>query len=208
MVKYIKQEMNDLNKVGKKGCYYRLERRGCVQQEDLIEQMCSRTGLNRGNVTSVLTHLVEAMEYFLVQGESVKIDELGVFSLSLGMREGKEVEGTDGSSTKRNAQSICVDGMNFRVNKDLIRRINMKCRLERGGTSRIDRSPFTKEERRLKAIEYLREHSFMRISNYVSLTKMSRTSASIELREFAHDPESGIRSTGVRSTLLYMLREQ
>ena len=48
---------------------------------------------------------------------------------------------------------------------------------------------------------------FMRVPDYVRLTGLSRTTASIELRKLASNPSSGITSRGRRSQKYYVLGE-
>ena len=178
-----------------------------VGQKKILDYICrpGTYGISRGEAMSVLTHFAEAVEHFLSRGNSVRIDELGLFSLSLGMKEGKEAEDGDGEDGRRNAQSICISAVNFRADKRLLRHLNEDCPLERGGTSRINRSPYTREQRLQLAKDFMRKHTVMRISDYVSLTRLSATVAGKELREFTQDESSGITSTGRRASLVYIL---
>lgn len=141
MARYIKQEVINFQQEGKKRCFYRIASRGNVGQDDLLDEMCAhgRTGLNKGNVKAVLTLLAETMQYFLTQGYSVTLDDIGNFSLSLGLKDDKEEEDLDGNAPKRNAQSIHVTGVNFKVNKRFLRNIDIYCKLERAGVSRMNR---------------------------------------------------------------------
>lgn len=208
MARYIKQEVINFQQEGKKRCFYRIASRGNVGQDDLLDEMCAhgRTGLNKGNVKAVLTLLAETMQYFLTQGYSVTLDDIGNFSLSLGLKDDKEEEDLDGNAPKRNAQSIHVTGVNFKVNKRFLRNIDIYCKLERAGVSRMNRSPFTKEERIAKAVEYIKSHGIMRVDDYVRITKLPKSTASKELRDISRMDDSPIKSSGRGSSLVYMLR--
>ena len=46
----------------------------------------------------------------------------------------------------------------------------------------------------------------MRVTDYVELTGLSRTTVSLELRKLCQDPESGIRSVGQKASKLYIKR--
>lgn len=46
----------------------------------------------------------------------------------------------------------------------------------------------------------------MRIQDYVELTGLSRTSATLELKEFRENPESGITFNGRGTTKVYIKR--
>ena len=83
--------------------------------------------------------------------------------------------------------------------------IDRNCVLERGGEDRLRKSKFTEEERIERARQYLRKNGFMRVFNYASLTGLSYTTASRELRNIADNPESGIISQGSKSAKIYHL---
>lgn len=61
----------------------------------------------------------------------MKIEGLGVFTPALSIYPDKEREQPQESTTKRNARSIYVSGVNFRTDKALIRETNHWCELER-----------------------------------------------------------------------------
>ena len=48
------------------------------------------------------------------------------------------------------------------------------------------------------------QNGFMHVYDYVKLTGLSYTTASLELRNLADDPESGITSRGQKSAKLYL----
>lgn len=205
MAKYVKQEMSDLNGSGKKRAYYRLQTIRNLSGDEFIEIMAGRhAGVNPAMVKQVLYQAAEDMAFYMAMGYSVTLDGIGTFRPSLGMRRGKQMEEMEEGSTKRNAQSICVNDINFKPAKRLIKRTNEECELERGGTNKLHRSPYTKEERLKLAQEFLGNNPFMRVRDYITLTKLSRTAASMELREFSQQPDSGIGWTGSGSSKLYI----
>ncbi|MBO5795091.1 MAG: DNA-binding protein [Bacteroides sp.] len=207
MAKYVKQEMNDLNGSGKKRAYYRLETIRNLSGEEFIEIMAGRhAGVNPAIVKQVLYQAAEDMAFYMAMGYTVTLDSIGTFRPSLGMRRGKQMEAMEEGSTKRNAQSICVNDINFKPAKRLIKRTNDECELERAGTNKLHRSPYTKEERLKMAQEFLGSHPFMRVRDYIVLTGLSRTTASTELREFSQQPDSGIGWTGSGSSKLYIAK--
>ena len=205
MAKYVKQEMSDLNGSGKKRAYYRLQTIRNLSGDEFIEIMAGRhAGVNPAMVKQVLYQAAEDMAFYMAMGYTVTLDGIGTFRPSLGMRRGKQMEEMEEGSTKRNAQSICVNDINFKPAKRLIKRTNEECKLERGGTNKLHRSPYTKEERLKLAQEFLENNPFMRVRDYITLTKLSRTAASMELREFSQQPDSGIGWTGSGSSKLYI----
>lgn len=210
MAKYIKQELPNLNGKGEDKSYYRIQRRGNINNERLLHHICDLydSSLSRGTVTHVLTALSEELARSLAEGYSVTLDGIGTFSASIGVKEDKEQDTFYGDETKRNAKSLEVKNVTFRSDKDLVKEVNKQCDLQRAGVFQIHRPKYNKEERLKLALEYLSspEHPVMRIKDYVELTGLSRTSATLELQEFRENPESGITTSGRGTSKVYIKR--
>ena len=78
--------------------------------------------------------------------------------------------------------------------------------MQREGIARIRRSPYSKEERLALALDYLDKHGAMRIADYMELTGLARTAATLELQEFRQDMTSGIDFIGRGSAKVYVKR--
>ena len=207
MAKYIKQEMPDIAGKGEHQVYYRMQTERNIGAAEFVEEVAGLgTGLSEGAVTHVLEQMVQTMARLLADGHTVTIGGLGTFRTAIGVMEGKEQDSFDADESKRNAQSIEVKGVNFRADKALVKDIRVQCRLERGKESRLHRSPYTREERLARALAFMEEHTVLRVPDYVKLTGLSRTTASLELRELCQDPASGIRSIGQRASKVYIKR--
>lgn len=208
MADYVKQELPNLNGKGEDKSYYRILKRGNVSNTELLEHICDVGGssLSRGTVTHVLTAVAEEMARQLADGYSVTIDGIGTFSASIGVKEGKEQDTIHGDETKRNAKSLEVKNVSFRSDKKLVKEVAKRCELKRAGVFQIHRSKYNKEERLKLAIEYLSSHPMMRIQDYVELTGLSRTSATLELKEWRENPESGITTNGRGTSKVYIKR--
>ena len=205
MAKYIKQEMTDLSGKGEEKVYYRLQTERNIDFNALAEYVGRHNGMmSKGLVINVMNHVVDAMAELLGEGHSVTIDGLGTFRASLGLEKDKEMDTFDGNETKRNARSLRLTGINYRADKVLIREANRHCKLERAGESRLHHSPYTKEERLKLALQYLEEHGAMRVAEYMELTGLSRTKATLELKEFRQDLSSGITFIGRGSAKVYV----
>ena len=205
MAKYIKQEMTDLSGKGEEKVYYRLQTERNIDFKALAEYVGRHNGMmSKGLVINVMEHVVDAMAELLGEGHSVTIDGLGTFRASLGLAEEKEMDTFDGDGTKRNARSLRLTGINYRADKVLIQEANRHCKLERAGESRLHHSPYTKEERLKLALQYLEEHGAMRVAEYMELTGLSRTKATLELKEFRQDLSSGITFIGRGSAKVYV----
>ena len=97
-------------------------------------------------------------------------------------------------------------GINFIADKDLVRETRSRCDLTRGGVSRIQGSPYTEAERIERASRYLDEHAYLRVTDYMALTGLKRTKATLELQRLSADPASGITASGYGCHRVYMRR--
>ena len=205
MAKYIKQEMVDLSGKGEEKIYYRLQTERNIDFAELAQQIEQHHGLmNRGLIKNVMSYVVDEMAELLGKGYSVSIDGLGTFRASIGLEKDKEMDTFDEDDTKRNARSLRLTGINYRSDKDLIKKANRHCKLERAGESRLHHTPYTQEERLKLALQYLDEHGAMRVVEYMELTGLSRTKATLELKEFRQDASTGITFLGRGSTKVYV----
>lgn len=205
MAKYIKQEMIDLSGKGEEKVYYRLQTERNIGFKELAQRIEEHHGvMNRGLVKSVMDHVVDEMAGLLGKGYSVTVDGLGTFRASIGLEKDKEMDTFEGNETKRNARSLRLTGVNYRADKSLIRKANRHCKLERAGESRLHHTPYSKEERLMLAQQYLEEKGAMRVVEYMELTGLSRTKATLELKEFRQDASTGITFVGRGSTKVYV----
>ena len=207
MARYIKQELPDLRRTGEKKAYYRLKTEQKIDFHQFIDRISSHnSGISRGEAFRVLMHATDTLAELLAEGYSVTIDDMGTFKATVGLVEDKEMDSFEEGTPKLNARSLKIDGVSFQADKKLIVNVDKRCDLKRAGTSRLCRSPFTKEERLQKAQEYLKSHGAMKVKNYMELTGLSHTVAAKELRGFEHDAVSGITSIGRLAGKVYVRR--
>ena len=207
MARYIKQELPDLRRTGEKKAYYRLKTEQKIDFNQFIDRISSHnSGISRGEAFRVLMHATDTLAELLAEGYSVTIDDMGTFKATVGLVEDKEMDSFEEGTPKLNARSLKIDGVSFQADRKLIVNVDKRCDLKRAGTSRLCRSPFTKEERLQKAQEYLKSHGAMKVKNYMELTGLSHTVAAKELREFENDATSGITSIGRLAGKVYVRR--
>ena len=207
MARYIKQELPDLRRTGEKKAYYRLKTEQKIDFHQFIDRISSHnSGISRGEAFRVLMHATDTLAELLAEGYSVTIDDMGTFKATVGLVEDKEMDSFEEGTPKLNARSLKIDGVSFQADRKLIVNVDKRCDLKRAGTSRLCRSPFTKEERLQKAQEYLRSHGAMKVKNYMELIGLSHTVAAKELREFENDATSGITSIGRLAGKVYVRR--
>ena len=207
MAKYIKQEVPDMKKTGEQKVFYRMKVERNIDFQEFIHNVCSHhKGITRGEALRVLVSASETLAELLGEGYSVTIDDWGTFKATIGLEEGKELDTLDGNESKRNARSLHLNGVNFQADKKLVQNARRRCKLERAGVVRVNRSPYTKEERLQKALEYLEEYKVLKVGQYMELTGLAHTTASNELRAFSRDAASGIVSVGRRPAVVYVKR--
>ncbi|MBP3679386.1 MAG: DNA-binding protein [Bacteroidaceae bacterium] len=205
MAKYIKQEMPNMNGTNEPQVYYRLQTNRNIKFKEFTEHICQPgTGVNRGTVEQVMAHVADRLAELLGDGYSVTIDGVGTFKATLGLKRDKEMDSFNESEAKLNARSLQLNGVSYRADKSLVKKANLRCKLERAGESRLRQSPYTKEERLGLALDFLAKHGAMRIANYVEITGLSRSAATKELIEFRNDSSSGISFIGRGSSKVYV----
>ena len=205
MPKYIKQEMPDLHQTGEKKIYYRLKTDRHFDFNHFIQSLHqSNNGISEADAIRILLSAADHLATLLGKGNSVTLNGIGTFKATIGLEEDKELDTLDGTEPKRNSRSLQLKGVNFRADKELVKQANGHCKLKREGTARIHRSPYDKDKRLSLALEYLEEHGAMRVADYMELTGLSRTVATMELKAFRQDPNSGIDFIGRGSAKVYV----
>ena len=205
MAKYIKQEMPDIRQTGEQKVYYRLKTDRNINSKEFIQSLNNTfSGMSEADITRVIIATAGHLGKLLGQGHSVTLGGIGTFKATIGLEKDKTMDTLDGEGQKLNAQSLQLNGVNFRADKELIEKASRHCKLKREGTRRIHRSPYSKEQRLALALKHLEEHGAMKVMDYVELTGLSRTAASMELKEFRQNPTSGIGFIGRGSAKVYV----
>ena len=197
MTQFVLKEMNDLDGKGKGRVYPQVVINRLMTTEDLVQRMQDNTRLGSAVIHATLLSLGENIATLLDSGFSVKIDNLGTFSLSLGFadKKGNKLEDED---DKMNYRRVMVKNITFKPESDLIFKINKNIRLERHvpGVVKSESDSFTPEERRLRAIDFIERHGQITLQEYANLNKISRSKASRELNKLEGIEGSGIRGYG------------
>ena len=133
----------------------------------------------------------------------MKIDNLGVFSLSLEFADNE----TDADSqqeeqnvdSKKKYHHVRVKSVNFKVDKRLVDGINKENTFERTSGNPSSPSPYTPEERLQRALNHIDKHGFITLQEYANLNRLSYSTASRELSKLVLNPSSGIKTKGAAS---------
>ena len=209
MAQYIKKEMPDMSGTGQQKAYYKLKTWRKLDFDEFVKRCSSiHRAYGKSVIEGVVAAVCEHLAYEIANGYSVKIEGLGTFNAKLGVRKDMEMDNFEEDSTKRNAKSIEVTGVLFRADKELIKEIDQNCDLERGGEERLKKPQMTQKERIEKARKFIQKNGFMHVDEYASLTGLSYSTASRELRNIVADPVSDIISQGNKSGKLYLLAKK
>lgn len=199
MTNYDMQEVTVQTAQGEKTVRYpRLLLSGRLESDDFIQMATRYTTYNPAEARACLGLLAESLADAMARGYSVHLEGIGTFTPTLGLRPGFERETGIPGETRRNALSICLDGVAYKADKKLVKRAAKDCQLRRAGGS-ICRSStrYTPDQRLELARQYLAEHAEMSLTHYCALTGLLKDKASRELRRWEQSPhETGIRALG------------
>ena len=165
---------------------------------------------SEATVRGVLDTLAVVMKSYLPMGHTMKIDNLGVFSLSLEFADNE----TDADSqqeeqnvdSKKKYHHVRVKSVNFKVDKRLVDGINKENTFERISGNPSSPSPYSLEERLQRALNHIDKHGFITLQEYANLNSLSYSTASRELSKLVLDPHSGIKPKGAASHKVWVRR--
>ena len=165
---------------------------------------------SEATVRGVLDTLAVVLKSYLPMGHTMKIDNLGVFSLSLEFADEKAENGhqqeSQKSEPKKKYHHVKVKGVNFKVDKKLVDAINKENSFERTTSNPSSPSPYSPEERLQRALSHIDKHGFITLQEYANLNRLSYSTASRELTKLVADPNSGIKPKGAASHKVWVRR--
>ena len=155
---------------------------------------------SQATIRGVLDTLAVVMKSYLPLGHTMKIDNLGVFSLSLQFADNEAETDSQSESQEAGAKKkyhhVKVKGVNFKVDKKLVDAINKENSFDRSPLKSASPSPYTFEERLQRTLSHIDKHGFITLQEYANLNKLSYSTASRELSKFVADPSSGLKAKG------------
>lgn len=158
---------------------------------------------SQATVRGVLDTLAVVMKSYLPMGHTMKIDNLGVFSLSLEFAD-NEVDSDNQQApqkpaSKKKYHHVRVKGVNFKVDKKLVDDINQENSFERTTANPTSPSPYSLDERMQRALNHIDKHGFITLQEYANLNSLHYSTASRELAKLVLDSHSGIKAKGAAS---------
>ena len=115
--------MPDLHKTGEKKIYYRLKTNQHIDFNQFIHKLHhSNNGISEADAIRVLLSAADQLAELLGEGHSVTLNGIGTFKATIGLEEDKEMDTLEGIEPKRNSRSLQLNGVNFRADKELIKK--------------------------------------------------------------------------------------
>ena len=213
MAKYILKEMAEGMADGHKTLYPKMQTYSLHDYETVIEHMRDYAGsISDGMIRGVFDALVSVMKSWMPMGHNIKIDGLGVFSLTLGFDESSpsekaELKNND-DDPKTKYRHVCIKGINFKPDPKLLQALNKEATFERGETNVQvpQKTKLSLEERIARAKAIIAKNGFMTLYDYANATHQSRSVASKDLRKIVADPTSGITTRGSHSHKVWIVK--
>ena len=219
MPSYVLQEMSEEMGNGKKKVYPRMQTYSLHDFNTVVRHMHEYGGsFSEGTIRGVLDTLVTTMKSWMPLGHSIKIDGLGVFSLTLGFDTSTPSEAAAAKKQKSsNAdyepktkyRHVCIKGINFKPDPKLLQQMNQEATFERAETGVVvPRKPIdSRDERIRKALAVIDKQGYMTLSDYAIATSQTRSTASKDLRQLVSDPTTGITTRGSHSHKVWVRRD-
>ncbi|MBR3124933.1 MAG: hypothetical protein IKQ59_16125 [Prevotella sp.] len=214
MPKYILQELPEEMTDGKKIVFPKMQTYTLHDYETVIQHMRDYAGsFSEGMIRGVFDALVSVMKSWMPMGHNIKIDGLGVFSLTLGFDESSPSEKTELKDTNDNPKTkyrhVCIKGINFKPDPKLLQALNKEATFERGevDVQVPQKTKLSREERLARAKAIIDKNGFMTLYDYANATHQSRSVASKDLRQIVADPTSGITTRGSHSHKVWCCKE-
>ena len=218
MPSYVLQEMSEEMGDGKKKIYPRMQTYSLHDFNTVVRHMHEYSGsFSEGAIRGVLDTLVTTMKSWMPLGHSIKIDGLGVFSLTLGFDTStpseataakKQKSGNADDEPKTKYRHVCIKGINFKPDPKLLQQMNQEATFERAETGVVvPRKPIdSRDERIRKALAVIDKQGYMTLSDYAIATSQTRSTASKDLRQLVSDPTTGITTRGSHSHKVWIRR--
>ena len=193
--------MPDMQGEGKRKVYPKLDAYRLLDTEDFVKEIHNYHHVYSSSlIESVLMDVADVLRRKLSDGYTVKIDDIGTFSLSLAFNDKK--------SDELLRRGVEVSNINFKADPKFLKRLKRETHLEREmpGVKKITKCEYTREQRIERALRVIKRHGFITLTDYAAINNLCRTYASQDLKEISADPTSPITSSGRGSHKVWVRR--
>ena len=208
MANYVLQELPEEMTAGKKVVFPKMQTYSLHDYDTVINHMHDYAGnLSEGIIRAVFEAFTSVMKTWMPMGHTIKVDGLGIFSLSLGFdtstpSEKKMADNNDSAGEpKTKHRHVCIKGINFKPDAELLMGLNSETKFNRAETDVVSskKARTSRQERIEKAKAIIGRYGYMTLTDYAIATDQSRAAASTDLKEIAADPTTGITTRGSHS---------
>ena len=212
MAKYKLQELTDMRNEGKRRVYPKMVTNRTLSRKEFVKKMQGyHRGISESTTEAVLMDVADMLVNVLSMGYNVNLEGIGTFSLSLGFEDDKPTE-MQSEEDKMTYRKVGVKDINFKASPELLKSVKLETDrdLERdmGGVKVIRKQLYSREERIAHALEVIEANGFITLSDYAYINNLSRTAASLELKEITADRTSPIDSMGSGSHKVWVKRKE
>ena len=205
MANYVIKEMPTGMGNGKKGRLFpKMQVYTEFDYDKVVELVHTNSpAFSQATVRGVLDTLAVVIKSYLPLGHTMKIDNLGVFSLSLEFADNEtdsdKPQTVHEPASKKKYHHVRAKGVNFKVDKKMVDDINQENSFERTTGNPSSPSPYSLKERLQRALNHIDKHGFITLQEYANLNHLNYSTASRELAKLVLDPNSGIKAKGAAS---------
>ena len=212
MTKYKLQEMPDVHNTGKRRVYPKMVTNRTLSRKEFVKKMQGyHRGISESTTEAVLLDVADMLVKMLSMGYNVNLEGLGTFSLSLGFEDDKPTE-MQSAEDKMTYRKVGVKDINFKASPDFIQSVKRETdpdlEREMSGVKLILKQKYTREERIARALDVIDENGFIGLTDYAYINNLSRTAASLELKEIDSDHDAPIHSVGQHSHKVWVRRKK
>lgn len=210
MINYVLQEAPDVSKSGKKVVYPKFMLNHQIDYESFLKSLRNYyPHCSEALVQSVIGSVVEHLLTYLSMGHSVKIDGIGVFSLTLEFSDDKPTE-LSSEKDQMKYRKVRVKNWTLKTDPDTLKKLRQKTECQRAepGVNRQKKNALSLEERIENALRIIDRKGFMTLTDYVIANHICRSSASVELRKICKMAGSQIQASGRGSHKVWVRRRE
>jgi len=214
MGNYILKQLHGEMTEGKTIIFPKMKVYSLYDYDIVIQHMCTLSRiLNEGIIRATFSALVEEMLTSMHLGHNIKIDGLGIFSLSLEFDTSKPSEEAlaydpdfDDEDPKLKYRHVRIKSINFKPDPELLKEMNMSAsfKLIDVDVETPKESRFSREERLEKARAIINKYGYMTLSDYATATEQSKSAASKDLNRLVQEADSGITARGEHSHKIWV----
>ena len=201
--------MNDVRNTGKRTVYPKIVINQTLTTKEFIDELHKhlRT-VDKGVLTGVMCGMADTLASLLSRGNSVALDGIGTFSMSLKFIDDKPTEIQE-EGDRMLYRRVGVKDLNFKTAPEMMRSLQMKTKFERvmTGARVLKKNLYTFEQRIENALAIIDEKGHITLGEYAKVNNLSRTTASKELAQITADPEMPIDYTGQASHKIWIRRK-